>query len=149
MHKARALAISILTVAVASTLFFTLSIPASTKAVLSVQCAPANNIVSKEQGEAFTVNVTFKNMGKTNGRWNVSVTFEGESNWGWKGTPQTLMLNASETATLTWNGNVPANADVGSTARLIVYFGNNFLAQNWWILVTPGAELTIISSNVS
>jgi hypothetical protein len=149
MHKTRALAISILTVAAALTLFFTLSIPASTKAVLSVQCAPANNIVYKEQGEAFTVNVTFKNTGKTSGRWNVTVTFEGESNWGWKGTPQTLMLNASETATLTWNGSVPADAEVGSTARLIVYFGSNFSAQNWWILVTPGAELTIISSKVS
>jgi len=149
MHKTRALMVSILTVVIAVALFFMLSTPASTKAALSVQCTTANNIVDKQQGEAFAVNITFKNTGDTSGMWSVNVAFEGESNWGWKGTPQTLMLNASERATLTWTGDVPANAEVGSTARLIVYFDSNFVVQNWWILVTHGAELRIISSNVS
>ena len=149
MRKTRALAISILTVTISLTLFFLLSAPVPTNAVLSMQNSANRQVVDKEQGEAFTVNVAFKNTGDASGRWTVNVAFEGESNWGWKGTPQTLVLNASETATLTWTGNVPANAEVGSTARLIVYFDNNFAAQNWWILVTLGPELRITSSNVS
>ena len=149
MHKTRILTTAILTIAIVLTIFFTLSNPIDTKAVLSVQCAPAKNIVDKEQGENFTINVTFRNTGGSTGKWNVSVAFEGESNWGWKGASQALNLNASQTATLAWAGNVPANAEVGSTARLIVYFDDSFAAQNWWILVTPGAELDIISSKVS
>ena len=95
------------------------------------------------------VKVTFKNTGDVTGTWDVNVAFEGESNWGWKGTPQTLVLKPSKTATLTWNGNVPDDAEVGSTARLIVYFDDNFVPQNWWIHVLPGAELEIVRSEVS
>ena len=149
MRKVHYVAISILIVAVAAALFIMLSTPRSAKAVLNVDCEPIINVVDKRQGGDFTVKVTFKNTGDATGTWDVNVTFEGESNWGWKGTPQTLMLKPSKTATLTWNGNVPDDAEVGSTARLIVYFDDNFVPQNWWIHVLPGAELEIVRSEVS
>ena len=149
MRKTRYLAVSILTIVVAVALFYVLSTPTSTKAALNVQCEPEENVVDKEQGEAFIVNVTFKNTGDANGTWNVNAAFEGESNWSWNGTPQMLTLKPSETATLTWMGNVPTEARVGSTVRLIVYFNDDFVPQNWWIHVIAGAELKIISSEVS
>jgi len=111
----------------------------------------ANNqkdcVVDKVAGDAFTVKITFKNTGKTEGNWSVNIAFEDEV-WSQVGTPQNLMLDAGETETLTWNGVVPANATVGSVARLVVYYDDSFKALNWWIHVVPGAELTIKSSIV-
>jgi len=104
-------------------------------------------IVDKVAGDAFTVKITFKNTGKTEGNWSVNIAFEDEV-WSQVGTPQNLKLNPGETETLTWNGVVPANATVGSVARLVVYYDDSFKALNWWIHVVPGAELTIKSSSV-
>jgi len=104
-------------------------------------------IVDKVAGDAFTVKITFKNTGKTEGNWSVNIAFEDEV-WSQVGTPQNLKLNPGETETLTWNGVVPANATVGSVARLVVYYDDSFEALNWWIHVVPGAELTIKSSSV-
>jgi hypothetical protein len=149
LKKTHVLTTSVLVIAVVVALFFTLLTSTTTKAVLNVQCDPKTNVVDKRQGETFTVQVTFKNTGDTNGTWSVNVSFEGESNWRWKGTLQTLALKPSKTATLTWTGNVPAEAEVGSTARLIVYFDDDFVPQNWWIHVLAGARLTITNSEVS
>jgi hypothetical protein len=111
----------------------------------------ANNqkdcVVDKAAGDTFTVKITFKNTGKTEGNWSVNIAFE-DNVWSQVGTPQNLMLDAGETETLTWNGVVPANATVGSVARLVVYYDDSFKALNWWIHVVPGAELTIKSSIV-
>lgn len=107
----------------------------------------ADGVVDKGAGEAFTVKITFKNIGKTAGNWSVNIAFE-DNSWSQVGTPQNLVLQARETATLTWNGNVPANATVNSMARLVVYYDDSFKALNWWIHVVPGAELCIKSSTV-
>lgn len=107
----------------------------------------ADGVVDKGAGEAFTVKITFKNIGKTAGNWSVNIAFE-DNSWSQVGTPQNLVLQAGETATLTWNGNVPANATVNSMARLVVYYDDSFKALNWWIHVVPGAELCIKSSTV-
>lgn len=105
-------------------------------------------VVDKAQGETFTVNVTFKNVGKTEGTWSVNVAFEGEE-WGWSGTSQTLSLKRCHKKTLTWTGNVSSDASVDTVARLIVYYGDSFAPQDWWIHVAEGAaELTITSSRV-
>ena len=106
-----------------------------------------DGVVDKAAGDAFTVKITFKNTGKTEGTWSVNIAFEDES-WSQVGTPQNLTLESGETETLTWNGFVPANATVGSVARLVVYYDDGFKALNWWIHVVPGAELTIESSTV-
>jgi hypothetical protein len=103
--------------------------------------------VDKAAGDAFTVKITFKNTGKTEGTWSINIAFEDES-WSQVGTPQNLTLQPGQTETLTWNGFVPANATVGSVARLVVYYDDSFQALNWWIHVVPGAELTIKSSIV-
>jgi hypothetical protein len=105
------------------------------------------SIVKKAAGDAFTVKITFKNTGKTGGSWSVNIAFEDKS-WVQVGAPQNLTLEAGETETLTWNGVVPANATVGSVARLVVYYDDSFKALSWWIQVVPGAELTIKSSSV-
>jgi hypothetical protein len=42
-------------------------------------------VVDKNAGDGFKVEVSFKNTGKTQGSWSVSVVFEGAS-WVWKGT---------------------------------------------------------------
>ena len=111
----------------------------------------ANNqkdgVVNKAPGEAFTVKITFKNIGKTEGNWSVNIAFE-DNCWSQVGTPQNLVLQPEETATLIWNGTVPANATVNSMARLVVYYDDSFKALNWWIHVVPGAELCIKSSTV-
>jgi hypothetical protein len=111
----------------------------------------ANNqqdgVVYKAAGDAFTVKITFKNTGKTEGTWSVNIAFEDET-WSQAGTPQNLTLKPGKTKTLTWNGVVPANATVDSVARLVVYYDDSFKALNWWIHVVPGAELTIKSSIV-
>ena len=106
-----------------------------------------DGVVDKAAGDDFTVTITFKNTGKTEGTWSVNIAFEDEV-WSQVGTPQNLTLAAGETETLTWNGVVPANATVGSVARLVVYYDDGFKALNWWIHVVPGAELTIKSSSV-
>ena len=104
-------------------------------------------VVDKAAGDAFTVKITFKNTGKTEGTWSVNIAFEDEI-WSQVGTPQNLTLAPGETETLTWSGVVPVNATVDSMARLVVYYDDGFKALNWWIHVVPGAELTIKSSSV-
>ena len=103
--------------------------------------------VDKAAGDAFTVKITFTNTGKTEGTWSVNIAFE-DSVWSQVGTAQNLTLTPGQTETLTWNGIVPANATVGSVARLVVYYDDSFQALNSWIHVVPGAELTIKSSLV-
>ena len=103
--------------------------------------------VDKAAGDAFTVKITFTNTGKTEGTWSVNIAFE-DSVWSQVGTAQNLTLTPGQTETLTWDGIVPANATVGSVARLVVYYDDSFQALNWWIHVVPGAELTIKSSIV-
>jgi len=106
-----------------------------------------DGIVDKAAGDAFTVKITFKNTGKTEGNWSINIAFEDES-WSQVGTPQNLVLQPGKTETLTWDGTVPANATVNSMARLVVYYDDSFKALNWWIRVVPGAELCIKSSTV-
>jgi hypothetical protein len=101
--------------------------------------------VDKAAGDAFTVKIAFKNTGKTAGTWSINIAFE-DSVWSQVGTPQNLTLTPGQTETLVWNGVVPANATVGSLARLVVYYDDSYKALNWWIHVVPGAELTIKSS---
>ena len=149
MRKVHYLTVSILIIAMVATIFIMFSTPVSTGAVLNVQCDPESNVVDKMQGEAFKVKVTFKNTGNATGTWNVNVAFEGESNWNWKGTAQTLVLKPAKTTTQSWTGAVPAEAKVDSTARLVVYFDDESAPQNWWIYVLPRAELKIVGSEVS
>jgi len=150
MNRTRYFAVGILAIIIVGTVFYMLSIQQTVaNAVLKVECEPETNVVDKRQGEAFTVKVKFKNMGNLTGTWNVNVAFEGESNWGWQGIPQTLTLKSSKTATLTWTGTVPVEAEVDSGARLIVYFDDKVESQDWWIHVLAGAELKIIDSEVS
>jgi hypothetical protein len=104
-------------------------------------------VVDKTPCESFTVKITFKNTGTTEGSWSVNIAFEGEK-WTWTGTPQSLTLKPSKTKTLTWNGTVPSDASIDSVARLIVYYDNSFVPLDWWIHVVPGAELAITSSTV-
>ena len=106
-----------------------------------------DGVVDKAAGDDFTVKITFKNTGSTEGNWSVNITFEDEV-WSQVGTPQNLTLKSGETETLTWTGVVPANATVDSVARLVVYYNDSFKALNWWIHVVPGAELSIRSSSV-
>jgi hypothetical protein len=105
------------------------------------------SIVDKVAGDAFMVKITFKNIGKNEGTWSVNIAFE-DSAWYQVGIAQNLTLAPEQTETLVWNGVVPANAIVGSVARLVVYYDDSFKALNWWIHVVPGAELTIKSSLV-
>jgi uncharacterized surface anchored protein len=106
-----------------------------------------DGVVDKAAGAEFTVRITFKNTGSTEGNWSVNIAFEDEV-WSQTGTAQNLVLNPGETETLTWTGVVPANATVDSVARLVVYYNDSFKALNWWIHVVPGAELSIKSSSV-
>ncbi|KON31767.1 hypothetical protein AC478_02270 [miscellaneous Crenarchaeota group-1 archaeon SG8-32-3] len=103
--------------------------------------------VDKAAGEAFTVKITFKNTGKTEGTWSINIAFE-DNSWYQVGTPQNLTLMPEQTETVIWNGVVPANATVGSVARLVVYYDDSYKALDWWIRVVPGAELSIKSSIV-
>ncbi len=103
--------------------------------------------VDKAAGDAFTVEIVFKNTGKTTGAWNVNIAFE-DSTWSQSGTPKNLTLTPGKTETLVWNGFVSANATNGSTARLVVYYNDSYTPLNWWIHVVPGAELSIKSSLV-
>jgi uncharacterized membrane protein len=148
LKKIHYLTVSILVTVFVGFLFYALLSPVTTQAALNVECNPATNIVDKMQGEDFTVKVTLKNTGDATGTWKVNVAFESESNWSWQGTSLMLTLKPDKTASLTWTGNVPENASAGSTARLVVYFNDEFAPQNWWIHVLPGAELKIVSSEV-
>jgi hypothetical protein len=104
-------------------------------------------VVDKVPGEAFTVKITFKNTGKTEGNWSVNIAFE-DTSWSQIGIPKNLVLQPEETATLTWNSTVPTDATINSMARLVVYYDDSFKALNWWIRVVPGSELCIESSIV-
>jgi len=104
--------------------------------------------VDKKPGESFTVKITFKNKGTTEGTWEINVAFEGD-NWTWGGKEKQLTLKPEEKETLKWEGEVPEDAAIDSVARLIVYYDNEFVALNWWIHVIPGAELCIVESKVS
>lgn len=114
---------------------------------LTCLACEGSGVVGKAQGETFTVRVTLKNVGETEGAWSVNVAFEGEE-WSWSGTPKTLTLKQCHKKTLTWIGNVPSDAQVDTVARLMVYYGDSFAPQDWWIHVIEGAELTITSSSV-
>jgi hypothetical protein len=104
-------------------------------------------VVDKAPCEIFTVTISFKNTGSTEGTWSVNIAFEGEK-WTWNGTAETLALKPSKTKTLTWNGSVPCDAPIDSVSRLIVYYNNSFTRLDWWIHVVSAAELTITSSTV-
>ena len=108
---------------------------------------PATGVVNKTPGATFTAEIAFRNTGETEGSWSVNVAFECES-WTWKGIPQTLTLKPCNRKTLTWNGTVPTDAPMDSTARLIVYHGDSYITLNWWIHVVSAAELTITNSTV-
>ena len=103
--------------------------------------------VYKAAGDAFTVKITFKNTGKTEGTWGINIAFE-DSVWSQVGESQSLTLISGQTETLVWNGVIPSNAAVGSVARLVVYYNDSFKALDWWIYVVSSAELTIKSSIV-
>lgn len=103
--------------------------------------------VNKTKGETFTVKLNVKNTGDDAGNFSINVTFEGEA-WTWKGTQKNVTLGAGETKLLTWEGKVSNDAKVGSVARLIAYYDDSFKALNWWIHVSSGSELAIISSSV-
>lgn len=104
--------------------------------------------VDKRPGEPLQVEITFRNKGTTEGIWHVAVAFESDD-WNWAGQQEELALEPDEKETLTWEGTVSEEAVVGSTARLIVYFNNDFVALNWWIHIVSGAELAIVGSKVS
>ena len=91
--------------------------------------------------------IEFQNTGKTEGDWSINIAFEGKS-WFQSGMPQDLQLEPGKKETLTWNGFVPADAAPGSVARLVAYYGYSYEALDWWVQVTPNAELTIKSSSV-
>ncbi|MDX1813520.1 MAG: hypothetical protein R3319_01910 [Candidatus Bathyarchaeia archaeon] len=104
-------------------------------------------MADKAAGDYFTVQITFQNIGKTEGTLSINIAFE-DKVWSQVGTQQNVKLGPGQTKTLTWNGTVPANAAVGSMARLVVYYNDEFKALNWWIHVVLGAELTIKSNSV-
>ena len=118
-----------------------------TSDVLTFATNTYDGVVNKSPGGAFTVKITFKNTGETEGNWSVNIAFE-DSSWVQVGTPKILTLKSGSTETLTWTGVVPANATVNSMARLVVYYDDSFKPLNWWIRVVPCAELTIKSSTV-
>jgi len=114
----------------------------------SLTClACSGGVVDKTPGEDFAVEIKFKNTGKAEGTWPVSIAFEGEA-WTWSGTPKTLTLKPCHKKTLTWTGDVPEDAPIDSVARLVVYYDDSFEPLSWWIHVIDGAELAITSSTV-
>jgi hypothetical protein len=119
-----------------------------TNATETLTCSPnGDGVVDKAAGDTYTVKITFKNTGQSAGNWSVNITFEGDS-WSQAGTAMNITLRSGASKTLTWTGNVPANATVDSIARLVVYYNDSFKALDWWIHVVPGAELSITSSTV-
>ena len=133
---------------VIATLILMIGFPAvgSNDDSLAVACCDGG-VVDKAPCEAFTVKITFQNTGTTIGAWSINIAFEGES-WSWSGTAQNLTLKPCRRKTLTWDGSVPCDAPIGSTARLVVYHNDSFTPLNWWIHVVSGAELAITSSTV-
>jgi hypothetical protein len=114
----------------------------------ALACLSCNHsIIEKASCDSFTVKISFQNTGKSEGSWSINVAFEGES-WNWNGTTQFLSLSPDQKETLIWYGKVPENAPINSIARLVVYYGDSFVPQNWWIKIIPGSELTISSSIV-
>ena len=109
--------------------------------------ACGNGVVEKMLGETFTVKIKFKNSGTTIGVWSVNIAFESES-WSWTGTSQILTLRSGSRKMLIWDGIIPSNIQVGSIARLVVYYNDSHQPLDWWIYVTNGAELSISSSVV-
>jgi hypothetical protein len=106
-----------------------------------------NGFVNKAPGDPFIVEIVFQNTGKAEGNWSINIAFEGKS-WFQSGMPQNLQLEPGKKETLTWNGFVPTDAAPGSVARLVVYYDDSYKALDWWIQVTPNAELAIESSSV-
>ncbi len=104
-------------------------------------------VVEKVPGEAFTIEITFRNTGNTLGVWSVNLNLEGDK-WNWNETAQTLALNTQEVQTLTWSGTVPKNASINSFARLIAYFDDSFEALDSWIHVVSKAKLTTVTSRL-
>lgn len=132
-------------VAIALMVSFGFSAVGSNDQLLVFACG--GGVVDKTPGEDFTVKITFKNTGESEGVWSVNIAFEGES-WSWSGTAQKLTLKPCHKKTLTWKGSVPEDASIDSMARLIVYYNDSFQPLNWWIHVINEAELTITSSTV-
>ena len=129
------------------TIIVTLSFSCMSSDNESLACLACGGVVDKTPCETFTVKITFKNTGKTEGTWSVNIAFEDEA-WSWSGTPKTLTLKPCHRKTLTWNGDVPDEAPIDSMARLIVYYDDSFVPLDWWIHIIDGAELTITSSTV-
>ncbi len=123
------------------------SVGSDNESLACLACGGCGGVVDKAACETFTVKITFKNTGKTEGTWSVNIAFEDEA-WTWSGTPKTLTLKPCHKKTLTWNGNVPEDAPIDSMVRLIVYYDDSFEPLNWWIHVIDGAELTITSRTV-
>jgi hypothetical protein len=111
-------------------------------------CVPQNETVEKQPGEAFDVEITFKNDGGMEDSWAINIAFEGED-WTWEGESQSLTLKPCHKETLHWTGNVPENATADSIARLIVYYDDEFTPLNWWIHIVTEAELIIQESEVT
>ena len=122
--------------------------PASADALDWKVCVPPKEIVDKQPSESFNVKITFKNEGGTEDSWEINIAFEGE-HWTWEGQSQTLTLKPCHKHTLQWTGNVPENAAADSISRLVVYYDSEFAPLDWWIHITPEAELTILESQVS
>ena len=114
---------------------------------LACSACDGGSVVDKTPCEGFTVEISFRNTGKTEGTWSANIAFEGEA-WSWSGMPETLTLKPCHKETLIWNGDVPEDAPIDSMARLIVYYDDSFVCLDWWIHVVDGAELTITSSTV-
>ena len=114
---------------------------------LVLSASQKEGFVNKAAGDPFTVEIEFQNTGKTEGDWSINIAFEGKS-WFQSGIAQNLQLGVGKKETLTWNGFVPEDATPGSVARLVVYYDDSYKALDWWIQVTPNAELTIKSSSV-
>lgn len=111
-------------------------------------CMPScGGVVDKTPSCAFTVEIVFKNTGATEDTWSVNVAFEGEK-WSWSGTAQNLTLKPDKSKTLAWNGSVPTDAPIDSTARLVIYYDDSYMPLDWWIHVIPKSELSITSNTV-
>lgn len=135
------------TLLVVSMAIVVISTTASSKNSGLTCSACGNGVVEKMMGETFTVKINFKNSGTTKGVWSVNIAFESES-WSWTGTSQVLTLRSGNGKMLIWDGTVPTNVQIGSIARLVVYYNDSYQPLDWWIYVTNGAELAISSSVV-
>ena len=144
--KKRYALLSLALITIIVTLGFS-SVGSDNESLACLACGGCGGVVDKTASEDFTVKITFKNTGKTEGTWSVNIAFEDEA-WSWSGKPKTLTLKPCHKKTLTWNGDVPEDAPIDSMARLIVYYDDSFESLDWWIHVIDGAELTITSSTV-